>query len=1043
MLVNIPDAIEKTRLSFVTSTDLSLPLQTNGTQNYLNIIAGEANTSYQVYAIYEDSIGNKGLYGQLDIRTESLKTRQVVLVPVSTSITPDSTAIQKALNEIYTQYGLTWQVSVDTSLQSTPVSDWALDNNEAVNLGDKFLSEYSPEQVNINRLVKDLTGYDGKTAYLILMSNFPEGTAIDANYRVGEMPIKKQFGYLYNNNTDTRLIAHELGHGALTLQHTFDYPAVELGVTQNLMDYANGNTLNRFQWGVLHHGALWGQPFQDDDDGAAANDPDIIHIIAGRVYENGPNGCAFIRYTESDSQGEVNLTENNIEYVVGKYENQSIEINQVVGQPIYTDIRAFIENLIIDGSTEFIIYVNSNGEISYCLPQEDYNDYVPLVDTYSNPDFLQKFKTDYLNCSNSSNIYNLTSESITEEQKEWLDKLYKGESPITYNEETYHSTSAVFIYSDETTSTTDIQFAESFVPENGEIIIWVEKNGNSFELKSDIPSFVGEATKLTDVEIREQIINQIFDDYSSSLSSWDNVATALYEFFDATRKGIRRFRFPEYVWNCNDEDNYRPAIFWAYQHFISSVKSNSDKYKSMGGSMIEYELTSAFPGLKEAIESIDDPQAEFAFYCGVWHGIVETIAAVPEIGAVLTGALSGDAVQQFGEVLVALNRYESEDGKTGVGAALENGIFQSVNGNCKLSELGGEIIFVVALSTINPAALESVAGPALAKIIRVLQVFDEIADAIPGYALKFATNGIASLSDDAGRLIVRMADDAYVGKALRLSDYEIVDLPSNRLSEISPVISEGKVDLEINGNNYRLIDQEFADLILSVHSKFGRSTISLLADAYRDNIERIVTRYGLSLDEFEELIQRPKEGVIINTDLYGQIDYLTSEELSIIESIRSEVTFTLDENTIFEKAITEADYLRYIDGTYSPSMRGCVARAQDVKHLTTPEGTYFGLRLDYEGTDFINPSDSKYVFRFTTSEHGKLGLPVIKNYPNTGTGFTAGNNGYLGIPELEATEFMEIESGAFYRQNADGTEVIEAIMTINLNTGSKYIKKVY
>ena len=55
-------------------------------------------------------------------------------------------------------------------------------------------------------------------------------------------------------------IAHELGHGLFTLQHTFDDEyggRKSRGQTDNLMDYATGKELAAFQWNVLANPAVF------------------------------------------------------------------------------------------------------------------------------------------------------------------------------------------------------------------------------------------------------------------------------------------------------------------------------------------------------------------------------------------------------------------------------------------------------------------------------------------------------------------------------------------------------------------------------------------------------------------------------------------------------------------------------------------------------------------------------------------------------------------------------------------------------------------
>ena len=84
---------------------------------------------------------------------------------------------------------------------------------------------------------------------------------------LGEMPRRSRFGYIFSGNSPnggvsalSHTIAHELGHGLFTLQHTFDdeYGGTESqDQTRNLMDYTTGRELAAFQWNVLANPAVF------------------------------------------------------------------------------------------------------------------------------------------------------------------------------------------------------------------------------------------------------------------------------------------------------------------------------------------------------------------------------------------------------------------------------------------------------------------------------------------------------------------------------------------------------------------------------------------------------------------------------------------------------------------------------------------------------------------------------------------------------------------------------------------------------------------
>ena len=71
----------------------------------------------------------------------------------------------------------------------------------------------------------------------------------------GYMPVGRHYGFIYNEYTNPRNIAHELAHGTNALHHTF-LPESETfyttSKTDNLMDYNGGTTLTHTQWQWSH-----------------------------------------------------------------------------------------------------------------------------------------------------------------------------------------------------------------------------------------------------------------------------------------------------------------------------------------------------------------------------------------------------------------------------------------------------------------------------------------------------------------------------------------------------------------------------------------------------------------------------------------------------------------------------------------------------------------------------------------------------------------------------------------------------------------------
>jgi len=92
----------------------------------------------------------------------------------------------------------------------------------------------------------------------------------------GYMPRARRFGFIAQSSTDARTLAHELGHGAFNLSHTF--PVLPQGTTDNLMDYNEGSRLIKPQWDLIHNPELTTGLLDDETDAASVRtDTATIH----------------------------------------------------------------------------------------------------------------------------------------------------------------------------------------------------------------------------------------------------------------------------------------------------------------------------------------------------------------------------------------------------------------------------------------------------------------------------------------------------------------------------------------------------------------------------------------------------------------------------------------------------------------------------------------------------------------------------------------------------------------------------------------------
>ncbi|MDA3906805.1 MAG: hypothetical protein PF484_12085, partial [Bacteroidales bacterium] len=210
-----------------------------------------------------------------------------------------------------------------------------------------------------------LEGYSKTDCYVALFDTTATSeNGIDDEYKQGEMPIGKQFGYLYNVNggISSRLLAHELGHGKFKLRHTFGSElslSLDAKSTTNLMDYgssANNDSLVYAQWEAIHNPALIGKPFQDDGDGAATTLQGDSWLIdeegnANLQYENGDDvyvNSTLIKNFDFDTQEELDALSEIMTYYYDQNNLSVVLYNNKISILYYGYIISMTSNWDID-----------------------------------------------------------------------------------------------------------------------------------------------------------------------------------------------------------------------------------------------------------------------------------------------------------------------------------------------------------------------------------------------------------------------------------------------------------------------------------------------------------------------------------------------------------------------------------------------------------------------------------------------------------------------------------------------------------------------
>ncbi|MBT1688701.1 fibronectin type III domain-containing protein [Dawidia soli] len=239
---------------------------TTGSPAAITVQGGQAGDEEGLLAVYAagDSTGKEQVLGKLNVVTYDEIQRHLVVVAVNNVKYPadNVTYLQQRLNKIYGQGVVHWTVTLDNQGVT------GVEFGNPFDVGETgLMSNYTDDMKAVIRAYKDQM--DDDKYYLFLVSNPSTATTF------GYMPRSKQAGFIFmdkHGGSEDLLaytMAHELGHGAFNLDHTFkEYSALSKGSTDNLMDYTDGagTRLYKYQWDRMRFPDIVVGMFEEDAD---------------------------------------------------------------------------------------------------------------------------------------------------------------------------------------------------------------------------------------------------------------------------------------------------------------------------------------------------------------------------------------------------------------------------------------------------------------------------------------------------------------------------------------------------------------------------------------------------------------------------------------------------------------------------------------------------------------------------------------------------------------------------------------------------------
>jgi hypothetical protein len=280
------------KVQFRSSTGSNLVLRQNADGTFLLSLNGRSNKDEEtIEAYYIDTLPTQKtkeyVIGKLKIISYTpVKKKLTPIILNGAKFAVDKDALKKALNDIYKQAAVEWEVNTPVAID-VDKGDWDLDENGILKIETSPFSRYSDAmQVIIDVIKKNVT--PDPEAYYVVITDLPN----NLSYK-GYMPLKAECAFLFINSSTNdaaayHTIAHELAHGTFYLRHIEDEYKITTA-TNNLMDsYAGGNELWKPQWDWIGDPSFRLYMFQKESDGAliscgTSNKPENIRILLQKL----------------------------------------------------------------------------------------------------------------------------------------------------------------------------------------------------------------------------------------------------------------------------------------------------------------------------------------------------------------------------------------------------------------------------------------------------------------------------------------------------------------------------------------------------------------------------------------------------------------------------------------------------------------------------------------------------------------------------------------------------------------------------------------
>ncbi|MFH6989227.1 AHH domain-containing protein [Flavobacterium collinsii] len=589
----------------------------------------------------KETAGKYDIAGAIDLWHLTNKKVNVTLVSVNNASIPSNVTGQ--LNTIYEPAGITFDVS---TLNVTLDNTWG----ESIETSDSDLvNTYTPDQQQITNNLKAKLGADyKKDTYYIIYTGAPS----DKSNILGFMPLKRQYGFIFNKTNTVRTLAHELGHGVFGLKHPFtEYNTAT--TTDLLMDYGTGVLLNHNDWQVLHAPGLQLYPFiQGDSAGELAGGYGLTpdwHFV--RTNESTILSGSQVPVVGEGMLGGFESTENGktINYIWNKNSN-TYKVDGTGTDYPTTNYKDKLEDKVV----VWLIYKNNEdcskrkyirtyySQIKTDLPKHDLTEYITKIDKIEKADKLEIF-SNILGCvgsntdgnnSESGNYTNYVVNLAKDANKKYTEDKTEVSTQeahlfdlatVISDKEKQKILSQLVGIKQSTKILTKIYLVDSKTPETKK----TEINNYLNSLKGKEIGLLIDFTNASDPAIKTFLGDGIegkgtaqMDKYLKALlevlPKFDGTYTPfnpLTAMLDGLAGVIGEAKIPIRFYNP-DEKDYNPIPGQVYSLLTFSIVK--DKLNNFVSNNNAY------------VAKYSDNRCSFAFTCGVWNGLVGAVGGVPE-----------------------------------------------------------------------------------------------------------------------------------------------------------------------------------------------------------------------------------------------------------------------------------------------------------------------------------------------------------------------------------------------------------------------------